>query len=133
MALPIGPIAGLIAALPTLVEVGEKIYSWFQDEEPTPEPEPVKPKRKNSKVQDTTRLTQVHYDLVMEAYGKYLAWNAQCGVGKRMTQQELGRQLNEHFGLSKSPQCYRLIWNGSVNRADLAVGTPIEGGANEGS
>lgn len=123
MAFPtIGAIVLAISALPTLVEVGEKICSWFDGDGDIPE-EPGK--RTKRKINDCTRFTQCHFDAVNVAHQQYAAWNSQCKVGSRMTQDQLAANLNDQLGLNKSTKAYSTLWNGTVKREDLAAGKVV--------
>lgn len=116
----------------SLKEIWQNIVDYFIQDDPydTPVVEPVAhpvKKRVHTKRMDKTRLTQYHYDLIMVAYGNYVKWNSTCGVGKRVTHQDVTNELNMLFGLDKSPRSYARVWEGLIPRDSMARGTTPDG------
>lgn len=72
---------------------------------------------------DTTKLTQMHYDAVMNAYEENRANNLLARHNNRPTEivllPELTTQLNTYFGINKSKTSYARIWNGRVSREEF--------------
>lgn len=78
---------------------------------------PAKPKRKN----DTTKLTQWHYDQIMQIHKQWVKYNLNNPKNK-LTTQDLTNKINEILGMNKSRTSLSKVWRGKVNRDNLPVG-----------
>ena len=99
----------LSIALPVPVEASEEIS---EVEEPT------KPYRKPS---DTTKITQYMYDFVVYAHADLKGYNKR-NPRDRKSVQDLADVINAKMGTDKSASNLGRIWNGKLNREELAEG-----------
>jgi len=110
-----------------LVQLGQEIYDWFTDAEEKPQDK--KPVKSIRKKRDTTRFTQVHYDLIMRVRANQLEHNK---VSKdRVSNVQVTEYLNETLCLDKSTRAYSHLWSGDVPRESLATGNPLTEVTNE--
>lgn len=85
---------------------------------------PVK-KRVLTKKPDTTKLTQHHFDYILESYHVWKEYNQGLPRKYKVPIEALCRQINAALGLDKSQRALSRVWLGEINREDLPVGKPI--------
>lgn len=73
---------------------------------------------------DFTKLTQYHYDYIVQAYKQHILDNTGKKRGTKETQITLVNRMNTKMGMNKSRASLARIWNGKIARKDLAVGSP---------
>lgn len=86
-----------------------------------------KPKQKRRKClhRDTTRFTQYQFDYIMWVYNQYKEHNDRVKAGlaeKRATIDDVVKIINTKMGTQKSRTAISKVWQGKVNRDELAVG-----------
>lgn len=87
-----------------------------------PEPQLKQIRRRRLKKVDTTPLTKMHYDIVMERHGRMIQFNEGLPMSERITTTDLTEGLNKEFGLDKSITAYSNFWRGAVSRESLPDG-----------
>lgn len=95
---------------PQIVDSAVKTATEFFEGTPTSNPK---------KRYDMTPLTRDDFDLVMHEWGIMSDYNKTAKPGKRRTQCELTKLLNEKMGYHKSVSVYSKIWLGKTKREDL--------------
>lgn len=101
-----------IAIATGLFDLGERMYKTYFSSE-----DPVTKQTSSRKKRDSTRFTQAHYDVIVSEHSDYLLAKA---AGISGTTKDLTNLLNTKLGLSKCRSAYGRIWNGKINRDDLA-------------
>ena len=101
-----------VTLLPKIIDaVTEAFTKFFEEEE-------QKPKRSN----DSTRFSQMDFDIVMQEWQVWKDENEIAPVGQKTTQEVLTKRLNDRLGYHKHRTTYAQIWLGHLQRSSLRSG-----------